>query len=56
MKTVRLTTAQAIVRFLTAQRTIVDGDVAQGARRQEPASDALVHDAAGVDPRRLPGS
>ena len=26
MRTVRLTTAQAIVRFLTAQRTIVDGD------------------------------
>jgi 3D-(3,5/4)-trihydroxycyclohexane-1,2-dione acylhydrolase (decyclizing) len=26
MKTVRLTTAQAIVRFLTAQRTIVDGE------------------------------
>jgi len=26
MKTVRLTTAQAIVRFLTAQRTLVDGD------------------------------
>ena len=26
MQTVRLTTAQAIVRFLTAQRTIVDGD------------------------------
>ena len=26
MKTVRLTTAQAIVRFLTAQRTVVDGE------------------------------
>jgi 3D-(3,5/4)-trihydroxycyclohexane-1,2-dione acylhydrolase (decyclizing) len=29
MKTVRLTTAQAIVRFLIAQRTIVDGEEAQ---------------------------
>ncbi|HMG97863.1 MAG TPA: hypothetical protein VK546_03020, partial [Gaiellales bacterium] len=26
MKTVRLTTAQAIVRFLTAQRTVIDGE------------------------------
>ena len=36
-------------------RLDVDRDVAQGPGRQEPASHAVVHDAAGADPRRHPG-
>ena len=40
MRTVRLTTAQAIVRFLTAQRTLVDGEERAAVRRRVRRSSA----------------